>query len=72
MGRLPLDPKDIITVMRLLRNVRLNDLVRDVTAPAAKVAPGPDMTVPKSPAEVGKFGQEAIGSYGLSCAGSSD
>ena len=49
--------------MRLLRNVRLNDLVRDVAAPAAKVAPGPDMTAPKSPAEVGKFGQEAIGAF---------
>ena len=49
--------------MGLLRNVRLNDLVRDVAAAAAKVAPDPDMTAPKSPAKMGKFGQEAIGAF---------
>jgi hypothetical protein len=46
-GRFPLNPKYVVTIMRLLRNVRLDDLVGDVPTPTVKVAPRPDMTAPK-------------------------
>ena len=49
--------------MRLLGNVRLDDLVSDVAATAAKVASCPDMTPPKALAQVGKFPQQTIGAF---------
>src|SRR6266705_4791705 len=49
--------------MRLLRNVRLDDLVRDIAAAATKVAPCPDMAPPKPLAQVRKLGEQAIGAF---------
>ena len=49
--------------MRLLRNIRLDDLIGDVAATAAKVAPGQDMAAPKALPYVGKFPQETRGAF---------
>ena len=49
--------------MRLLRNVRLDDLVSDMAATAAKVAPCPDMAAPKALPYVRKLGEQAVGTF---------
>jgi hypothetical protein len=49
--------------MRLLRNVRFDDLVRDIAAAAAEVAPRPDMAAPKALPHMRKLGQETIGAF---------
>ena len=49
--------------MRLLRNVRLDDLVSDMAATAAKVAPCSDMAAPKALPHMRKFGQQPIGAF---------
>jgi hypothetical protein len=49
--------------VRLLRNVRFDDLGGDIAATAAKVAPCPDMASPKALPHVGKFGQQPIGAF---------
>ena len=49
--------------MRLLGNVRFDDLVGDVAAAATKVAPRPDMAPPKALPHMGKFGQQPIGAF---------
>ena len=49
--------------MRLLRNVRFDDLVSDIAAAAAEVAPRPDMAAPKALPHMGKFGQQPIGAF---------
>ena len=51
--------------MRLLRHIRLDDLVRDVAAAATKVAPRPDMAAPKSLAQVRKLAEPALGAFAL-------
>ena len=49
--------------MRLLRNVRFDDLVSDVATAATKVASGPDMTPPKALPQMRKLREEAIGAF---------
>ena len=49
--------------MRLLRNVRFDDLVSDIAAAAAEVAPCPHMAAPKALPHMGKFGQQTIGAF---------
>ena len=49
--------------MRLLRDVRFDDLIGDVAAAATEVASCPDMTPPKPLPQVRKLGQEAIGAF---------
>ena len=49
--------------MRLLRNVRFDDLVSDIAAAAAEVAPRPDMAAPKALPHMRKFGQQTIGAF---------
>jgi len=51
--------------VRLLRNVRFDDLVSDMAAAAAKVAPRPDMAAPKALPHMRKFGQQPIGAFAL-------
>ena len=62
-GRFPLDPKHVITIMRLLRNVGLDDLVSDVATAATEVAASPDMAPPKPLAQVRELGEQAIGTF---------
>src|SRR2546427_3247051 len=49
--------------MRLLRNIRFDDLVRDIAATAAKVAPRPHMAPPKALPHMRKFAQQTIGAF---------
>ena len=49
--------------MRLLRNVRFDDLVSDIAAAAAEVAPRPDMAAPKALPHLWKFGEQTIGAF---------
>src|SRR4051812_4008308 len=49
--------------MGLLRNVRFDDLVRDIAAAAAEVASCPDMAAPKALAHMWKFGEQPIGTF---------
>ena len=49
--------------MRLLRNIRLDDFVRDIAATAAKVAPRPHMAPPKALPHMRKFGQQPLGAF---------
>jgi hypothetical protein len=51
--------------MRLLRNVRLDDLVSDMAAAAAEVAPRPDMAAPKALPHMRKCGQQTRGAFAL-------
>jgi hypothetical protein len=63
MSRTPtgtLHPKHVIAIMRLLPNVRFDDLVCGVATVTTEVAPYPDMTSPKLIAQVGEFGEQAI------------
>ena len=49
--------------MRLLRNVRFDDLVGDVAAAPAEGASCPDMAPPKPLPQVRKLGEQAIGAF---------
>jgi hypothetical protein len=49
--------------MRLLRNIGFDDLIGDVAATAAKVAPCPHMASPKALPHVEKFDQQTIGAF---------
>ena len=49
--------------MGLLRNVRFDDLVRDVATAAAEVAPSPHMASPKALAQMGKLREQTIGAF---------
>src|SRR5438132_12203568 len=49
--------------MRLLRNIRLDDFVRDIAATAAKVAPRPHMAPPKALPHMRTFGQQPLGAF---------
>ncbi len=62
-GRLPLNPKHVITVMGLLRNIGLDDLVGDVAAAAIEVSPRLHMAPPKALPHMRKFGQQTIGAF---------
>jgi hypothetical protein len=64
-GRLPLDPKHVITVMGLLRHVRLDDLVSDVVAPAAQGASCPAMAAPQALPHGWKCGEQTRGTFAL-------
>ena len=64
-GRFPLDPKHVITVMGLLRHVRLDDLVRDVAAPAAKGVSHPAMAAPQALPHGRQCGEQTRGTVAL-------
>ena len=51
--------------MRLLRNVRFDDLVSNIATAAAEVAPRPDMAAPKALPHMRKFGQQTLGAFAL-------
>ena len=49
--------------MRLLRNVRFDDLVSDMAAAAAEGAPCPDLAAPKALPHMRKCGQQPLGAF---------
>jgi hypothetical protein len=51
--------------VRLLRNVRFDDLVSDIAAAAAEVAPRPNMAAPEALPHMRKFGQQTLGAFAL-------